>query len=74
MLIIWAVWAWTAMFGPVARPLYGVWGGTPFEPFHYVPNVVARASYGLLPVLTMLALIALLVCGGLAGLRCRDFG
>lgn len=72
--IAWAVWVWTAALGQVAGPLYGVWGGTPFEPFHYVPNVVAGGSYSPVPVVAMLTLTALLVWGGLAGLRRRDFG
>lgn len=72
--IAWAVWAWTALLGQVAGPLYGVWGGTPFEPFHYVPNVVAGESYTPLQVFAMLAPTVLLVSGGLTALRCRDFG
>ncbi|MGV0735762.1 hypothetical protein ABQF35_03600 [Mycobacterium syngnathidarum] len=72
--ISWAVWVWTAVLGQVAGPLYGVWGGTPFEPFHYIPNVVAGAPSSPLPALVMLAMTALLVWGGLAKLRSRDFG
>ncbi|TDD15497.1 ABC transporter permease [Nonomuraea diastatica] len=72
--IAWAVWVWTAVTGQVAGPLYGVWGGTPFEPFHYLPNVVAGAPFNPVPVLATLALTALVLWGGLTALRRRDVG
>ena len=50
------------------------WGGTPFKPFHYLPNTVAGAPPDPTPDLVMLALSALLLGGGLFALRRRDFG
>ncbi|NUP83005.1 MAG: polyketide antibiotic transporter [Nonomuraea sp.] len=72
--LCWVVWILTAALGQVVAPFYGVWGGTPFEPFHYVPNTVAGQPYGTVPVLVLLALTALLTTAGLLALRRRDFG
>ncbi|MCT2584475.1 ABC transporter permease [Actinophytocola gossypii] len=74
MPISWAVVVWTAVLGKIAGPLYNVWGGTPFEPFHYVPNTLAGQPFSPFPILTTLALTALLLLGGLTTLRRRDFG
>ncbi|KAA5834989.1 polyketide antibiotic transporter [Saccharopolyspora hirsuta] len=70
----WAVWAAVAVLGRAAGPLYGRWGGTPFEPFHHIPNTVAGAPFDPAPVLIMLVLSALLAGTGLLALRRRDFG
>ncbi|MDA3642634.1 ABC transporter permease [Saccharopolyspora indica] len=70
----WAVWAAVAVLGRVAGPLYGGWGGTPFEPFHHIPNTVAGAPFDPVPALIMLVLSALLIATGLFALRRRDFG
>ncbi|SDL38763.1 ABC transporter permease [Nonomuraea jiangxiensis] len=72
--ISWTVWILTAGLGKVAGPLYGVWDGTPLEPFHYIPNPFATASSEVTPALTLLALTAILLGGGLVALRRRDFG
>ncbi|NUR84893.1 MAG: polyketide antibiotic transporter, partial [Nonomuraea sp.] len=72
--LCWAVWILTAGLGQVVAPFYGVWGGTPFEPFHYVPNTVAGQPYGVVPAAALLALTALLTAAGLLALRRRDFG
>lgn len=70
----WLVWVAVALLGRVAGPLYGQWGGTPFEPFGYLPNTVAGAAFDPVPVVVMLALTALFAGGGLYALRRRDFG
>ncbi|WP_433509682.1 ABC transporter permease [Nonomuraea sp. CA-143628] len=70
----WITWVAVAVMGRAAGPLYGLWGGTPFEPFHYIPNTVAGAAFDPVPALTMVALSALLLGGGLFALRRRDFG
>ncbi|WP_433868540.1 ABC transporter permease [Saccharopolyspora sp. CA-218241] len=72
--VSWAVWGWTTLLGKVAGPLYDVWGGTPFEPYHYVPNTLAGQPFSPSTILTMLAMTALLVWVGLSALRHRDFG
>ncbi|WP_211225470.1 hypothetical protein [Amycolatopsis nigrescens] len=72
--IAWTVWIAVAVLGRAAGPLYGLWGGTAFEPFHYIPNTVAGASFDPVPALAMLALSAVLLGGGLFALRRRDFG
>ncbi|MEV0081478.1 ABC transporter permease [Saccharopolyspora sp. NPDC050642] len=72
--ICWAVWVATAALGQIAGPLYGVWGGTPFEPFHYIPNTIAGNPFDPGPALVMIALSAALLGGGLLALRRRDFG
>lgn len=70
----WAVWAYVAISGRVVGPLYGVFSGLPFEPFHYLPNTVAGGAFTPLPALILLALAALFSTGGLYALRHRDFG
>ncbi|SHF82781.1 ABC transporter permease [Streptoalloteichus hindustanus] len=72
--ISWAVWVASAVLGRIGGPLYGLWGGTPLEPFHHVPNTVGGAAFTATPALVMLALSTLLVGGGLLALRRRDFG
>ncbi|MCO1575545.1 hypothetical protein M8C13_07205 [Crossiella sp. SN42] len=72
--ISWTVWLATLAVGQVVGPLYGQWGGTPFEPFHYIPNTPAGAPLDPAPLLVMCALSALLVGSGLLALRRRDFG
>ncbi|MFC4113012.1 ABC transporter permease [Nonomuraea zeae] len=72
--ISWVVWLLTAASGQVAGPLYGLWGGSPLEPFHYVPNALIGASSAVPSALTLTALAALLMGGGLLALRRRDFG
>lgn len=72
--ISWTAWVATAALGQVAGPLYGVWGGTPFEPFHYIPNTAAGAPFDPAPALAMIVLSAVLLTGGLIALRRRDFG
>ncbi|MFG1703728.1 ABC transporter permease [Nonomuraea sp. M3C6] len=72
--ISWIVWILTAALGQVMGPLYGMWGGSPLEPFHYIPNTVAGVPWDARPALTLLTLTAVLVCGGLLALRRRDFG
>ncbi|MFI6926710.1 ABC transporter permease [Nonomuraea spiralis] len=70
--LCWAAWILTALLGQVVAPFYGVWGGTPFEPFHYLPNILAGQAFGTVPVLVLLALTAVLTAGGLLALRRRD--
>ncbi|MEW9552532.1 ABC transporter permease [Nonomuraea sp. NPDC050783] len=72
--ICWAVWVLTAVLGQVAGPLYGQWGGSPLEPFHYIPNAFAATPVAAGPVLALLAVTALLLGGALLALRRRDFG
>lgn len=72
--ISWTVWVLTAALGQVAGPLYGRWGGSPLEPFHYVPNAFAAAPVDAGPILVLLAVTAVLLGGGLLALRHRDFG
>jgi ABC-2 type transport system permease protein len=72
--ISWVVWLLTAGSGQVAGPLYGLWGGSPLEPFHYVPNALIGASSAVPPALTLTVIAALLLGGGLLALRRRDFG
>ncbi|MGW2159263.1 ABC transporter permease [Nonomuraea sp. NPDC001699] len=72
--LCWAAWVLTALLGQVVAPFYGVWGGTPFEPFHYLPNIMAGQAFGTVPELTLLALTAALTAGGLFALRRRDVG
>ncbi|WP_214321601.1 ABC transporter permease [Nonomuraea sediminis] len=72
--VSWLVWVAVAVLGRVAGPLYGLWGGTPFEPFHYVPDTVAGEPFTPVPALVMVALSAALLGGGLLALRRRDFG
>ncbi|MCK2218552.1 polyketide antibiotic transporter [Actinomadura sp. ATCC 31491] len=70
----WAVWVLTAALGQVAGPLYGLWGGSPLEPLHYVPNAFGPAPLAAGPLLALLAVTAALLGGGLLALRRRDFG
>ncbi|GII94045.1 ABC transporter permease [Sinosporangium siamense] len=72
--ISWVVWIATAGLGQVAGPLYGNWGGSALEPFHYVPNPFTPGSLAAGPILALLATTALLLGGGLLALRRRDFG
>jgi ABC-2 type transport system permease protein len=72
--ISWVVWILTVASGQVAGPLYGVWGGIPVEPFHYIQNTMTGIPFDVLPDLTLTALTALLLGGGLLALRRRDFG
>ncbi|MEU9116565.1 hypothetical protein AB0D04_33675 [Streptomyces sp. NPDC048483] len=72
--ISWITWIATVVLGRIAGPLYGLWGGTPAEPFHYIPNTVAGAPFDPVPATAMLALSALLLASGLLALRRRDFG
>jgi hypothetical protein len=69
--ISWAVVVWTAILGKIAGPLYNVWGGTPLEPFHYLPNTLAGQPFSPSTILATLALTALLVYAGLTALRHR---
>lgn len=69
----WAVWAFVALSGQVVGPLYNNWGGSPFEPFHYVSNTVAGGSFQPVSELAMVVLAALLAVGGLLALRRRDY-
>ncbi|MEV4173527.1 polyketide antibiotic transporter [Nonomuraea sp. NPDC049709] len=72
--ISWLVWTLTALLGQVAGPLYGLWGGSPLEPFHYVGNAMTEPPFALLPTAGLVAITALLASGGLLALRRRDFG
>jgi ABC-2 type transport system permease protein len=72
--ISWITWVATAVLGQIVGPLYGLWGGSPFEPFHYIPNTIAGDPFDPRPALVMVALSALLLGGGLLALRRRDFG
>ncbi|WP_165967941.1 hypothetical protein [Saccharopolyspora elongata] len=51
-----------------------MWGGTPFEPFHYIPNTIAGNPFDPGPALVMITQSAALLGGGLLALRRRDFG
>jgi ABC-2 type transport system permease protein len=72
--ISWAVWTLTVVLGQVAGPLYGLWGGSPLEPFHYIPNAFAGAPLNAGPPLALLTVTALLLGGAVLALRRRDFG
>ncbi|GAA4032195.1 hypothetical protein GCM10022247_66520 [Allokutzneria multivorans] len=65
--------AWLAL-GQVVGPLNGVSGGTPFEPFHCIPNTVSAVAFDLRPAVVLAAFSAVLLGGGLIALRRRDFG
>lgn len=69
----WVVWVYIAVSGQVVGPLFGNWGGSAFEPFHYVPNTVAGGAFQPLPELAMVVLAAALAGGGLLALRRRDY-
>ncbi|MEV4089983.1 hypothetical protein AB0J43_57920, partial [Nonomuraea fuscirosea] len=47
--ISWLVWCLTAVLGQVAGPLYGVWGGLPVEPFHFVGNAMTGPPFAVVP-------------------------
>lgn len=70
----WIVWIGTIVLGRIAGPLYGRWGGTPVEPFHFIPNTVAGDPFDPVPAVTMLVLSAICVGAGLFALRRRDMG
>ncbi|MEU8396652.1 polyketide antibiotic transporter [Nonomuraea sp. NPDC048892] len=72
--ISWLVWVLTAALGQVAGPLYGVWGGLPVEPFHFVGNAMTGPPFAAGPTTALLAVTALLASAGLLALRRRDFG
>jgi ABC-2 type transport system permease protein len=74
VMISWIAWIGTVVLGRIAGPLYGLWDGTPVEPFHHIPNTVAGAPFDPIPAIVMLTLSALLLGGGLLALRRRDFG
>lgn len=74
VVVSWLVWLATLAVGQVVGPLYGMWGGSPFEPFHYIPNTVGGAPFDPVPGVVMVALSAMLVAGGLLALRRRDIG
>nr|WP_055502243.1 hypothetical protein [Nonomuraea pusilla] len=73
-VICWAVWILTAALGQVVAPLYGLWGGSPVEPFHYVGNPMTASSSGPAAQAALLGVTAALLCGGLWALRRRDLG
>ncbi|MEU7898745.1 polyketide antibiotic transporter [Nonomuraea sp. NPDC049152] len=70
--VSWAAWALVFVVGDLCGPLIGLWGWGRMQPFHYVPNTVAGARFAAAPLLTLLALTALLVALALARLRTRD--
>lgn len=72
--ISWVVWVLTAGLGQVVGPLYGNWGGSPLEPFHYVPDLMTGLPFDARPALMLTVLAALVLGGGLLALRRRDFG
>ncbi|SEF71423.1 ABC-2 type transport system permease protein [Nonomuraea solani] len=72
--IAWLVWFLTAGLGQVAGPLYGRWGGSPLEPFHYIGNAMIGPPFAPVPTLGLVAVTALLTAGGLLALSRRDFG
>lgn len=72
--ISWLAWILTTALGQVAGPLYGLWGGSPAEPFHYVANPMTGTPFNPLPTLALTAITALLTAAGLLALRRRDFG
>ncbi|QIS14138.1 ABC transporter permease [Nocardia arthritidis] len=70
----WITWIAVVVLGRIVGPLYGLWHGTVFEPFHYIPDIASGAAWRPLPLLVPLACTALLVTAGLIGLSRRDFG
>ncbi|TYB66168.1 polyketide antibiotic transporter [Nonomuraea sp. PA05] len=74
VVVGWLAWILTTGLGQVAGPLYGMWGGSPVEPFHYVGNAMIEPAFQLVPTVGLLAVTALLTAGGLLALRRRDFG
>ncbi|MFI7451641.1 ABC transporter permease [Nonomuraea sp. NPDC049714] len=72
--ISWTVWILTVILGQVAAPLYGLWGGSPLEPFHYIPNAFAGPPMTVGPTLALLTVTAGLLLAALLALRHRDFG
>ncbi|GAA2205640.1 exporter of polyketide antibiotics [Nonomuraea monospora] len=74
VVVGWLAWILTTGLGQVVGPLYGMWGGSPVEPFHYVSNAMLEPAFQLAPTAALLAVTALLTTGGLLALRRRDFG
>ncbi|MFI6294726.1 ABC transporter permease [Nonomuraea sp. NPDC050790] len=72
--ISWIAWILTALLGQVAGPLYGLWGGSPLEPLHYVRNPFGDEPFHPGSLAALLAVTAILLYGGLHALRRRDFG
>ncbi|MFD9949909.1 ABC transporter permease [Nonomuraea sp. NPDC059023] len=72
--ICWIAWILTAALGQVAGPLYGLWGGSPLEPFHYIPNPFGGEPFNAGAQAALLIITAILLYGGLHTLRRRDFG
>lgn len=72
--ICWVAWILTAAFGQVVGPLYGLWGGSPLEPFHYIANPFDGEPFNVGAPAALLAVTAILLYGGLHTLRRRDFG
>ncbi|MFC7588586.1 ABC transporter permease [Nonomuraea antimicrobica] len=70
----WLVWTLTAVLGQVVGPLYGLWGGSPAEPFHYVGNAIIGTPFALGPTAGLITTTALLAAAGLLALHHRDFG
>jgi ABC-2 type transport system permease protein len=70
----WLAWILTTGLGQVAGPLYGLWGGSPAEPFHYIGNPMLEPPLQPAPTAGLLAITTLLTAGGLLALRRRDFG
>ena len=69
-----AVWTLTVALGQIAGPLYGLWGGSPLEPFHYIPNAFAGPPLTAGPTLALVTVTAGLLVAALLALRHRDFG
>ncbi|GGP04650.1 polyketide antibiotic transporter [Nonomuraea glycinis] len=69
-----AVWTLTVALGQIAGPLYGLWGGSPLEPFHYIPNAFAGPPLTAGPALALVTVTAGLLVAALPALRHRDFG
>ncbi|NJP89977.1 polyketide antibiotic transporter [Nonomuraea sp. FMUSA5-5] len=74
VVIAWLAWLLTTGLGQVVGPLYGLWGGSPAEPFHHIPNAMLATAFPLVPVTALLAITTLLTGAGLLALRHRDFG
>ncbi|UBU15784.1 ABC transporter permease [Nonomuraea gerenzanensis] len=74
VVIAWLAWILTAALGQVVGPLYGLWGGSPLEPFHYIGNAMLGPAFQPAPTAALLAVTALLTATGLLALRRRDFG
>lgn len=70
--LCWLAWIATFALGRVAGPLYGLWGGTPVDPFHYIPNTVAGDAFNPIPAGILILLTAVLTSASLYALRHRD--